>query len=97
MGEWIPIGDGNCDLKLFAFAIVWWVLWKQRNKIRIEGVFPKSPTDVIYSISSHRQCWRSLLRERDMGYLDNLRNKMKKWMAEYVKRERSLEATENFP
>jgi hypothetical protein len=52
-------------LVLFLFAGFAWALWITRNKMAIEKVFPKAPTDVIYTAISLMQRWCVLLKEKD--------------------------------
>jgi hypothetical protein len=44
---------GHLPLRLimFTFAGFAWALWTTRNKMAIEKMFPKAPTDVIYVFS----------------------------------------------
>jgi hypothetical protein len=51
LDSWIPLGCGQYDLKLSLLAAVMWALWNARNKMAIEGVFVKSPTDMIFKIN----------------------------------------------
>jgi hypothetical protein len=67
LDNWIPLegGMGGVDygLKLFALAIVLWLLWTTRNKMPIEGVFQKNPTDILFKIRVCIQRWRPRLEQ----------------------------------
>jgi len=67
---WLPLGCRNYGQELIIFAGVLWSLWTTRNKMVIEGVFLKNPTDMIFKIDSHLQRWRVLLRAADQAFLD---------------------------
>ena len=74
--NWFSLGATRYKFKLFLFAIVFfWVLWKTRNKMRIEGVFVRNPTELIFRILSCLQkmgrtnpsCW-----SEDDGRTENI-------------------------
>ncbi|CAL4915284.1 unnamed protein product [Urochloa decumbens] len=84
-------------MNLFSFAIVWWVLWKQRNKLRIEGVFP-TPTNSLFVISTHIQRWKIPLGEHQRAHLEEVHQKLMAWTEEYLKRRQEPESEEeDFP
>ena len=57
------------NLLMFVFAVFAWALWITRNKMAIEKVFPKAPSDVIYVAISLMQKWNHLLRRRTRNRL----------------------------
>jgi hypothetical protein len=65
IGYHLKGGRGGVDygLKLFALAIVLWLLWTTRNKMPIEGVFQKNPTDILFKIRVCIQRWRPRLEQ----------------------------------
>ncbi|KAG2626385.1 hypothetical protein PVAP13_3KG351527 [Panicum virgatum] len=60
----MPLGCSDFDLKLFQFAIVAWSLWVCRNKMRMEGKFPK---------------WEILLCDEDRRKLGECRDCVASW------------------
>ena len=68
--ECIPLGCRNYGLKCFVIAGVFCVLWNTRNKMAIEGVFIKLPTDILFKLDTILQRWGVLLREADRVILD---------------------------
>ena len=66
LSSWLQgMGPLPSKLVLFLFAGFAWTLWITRNKMAIENVFPKAPTDVIYTAVSLMQRWCVLLKEKD--------------------------------
>ena len=66
------------------FSIVFWGLWNLRNKMRIEGVFPRSANAVLYKCFYHLQTWRILLKPADQAILDDQMSKLKTWMEDFT-------------
>ena len=59
-----------------ARRVVWscvgallWALWRIRNKLTIEGVFPSHPADVIFKCVIFLQQWAPLARRQDVELL----------------------------
>ena len=73
------------DLKLFSFAITWWVLWLTRNKMRMERKFPNQPCDVLFSILSKMQRWGILLRASERESFEEIREKLGAWVGNFNK------------
>jgi hypothetical protein len=84
------------ETKLFSFAIVWWALWNQRNKIRIELKFPKSPSDILYTVSSLFPRWKILLCDPEKNNLNDLHEQVSSRMRTYLARRRQEPAAEDF-
>ena len=57
LDHWIPLGCPEYDLNFFAFVIVAWSLWVTRKKIRIQQLFPRSPTSILFKSASLMQRW----------------------------------------
>jgi hypothetical protein len=49
---------------------VLWVSWNVRNKLSIEGVAQKSPTDILYNVLYLLQRWCVLLRRPEKYKLE---------------------------
>ena len=83
LDHWIPLGCPEYDLKFFAFVIVAWALWVTRNKIRLQQLFPRSPTSVLFKSASFMQRWSVLLREADKGKLRTQAGVLRVWAATF--------------
>lgn len=70
LGEWILLNCRSYSYKLFMFSVVFCVLWKCRNKMAIEGVFPRSPTKILFQIASYLQKWHGLLKGADQKLIN---------------------------
>ena len=55
-------------------------LWNVRNKTGIEKKFPRSCNEVFHKIFMFMQKWRILLKEQDVGYMDDKIRRMKTWL-----------------
>ena len=80
---WLPLGVSNYSFRLFLSVIIFWVLWKCRNKMVIEGVFLAQPTKIIYKILSAFQRWRVLLKEADRHRMDEQRKMVESWLSSF--------------
>jgi hypothetical protein len=60
---WLPLGAKSYNLKLLMLAAVLWSLWTTRNKIVMEGAFPKSTTEIFFKILAVLQKWRACLKQ----------------------------------
>ena len=70
-------------LFLFLFAGFAWTLWVTRNKMAIEKVFPKAPTDVLYAALSLLQKWIMLLKENDRWRMSQVKDMVVCWMRSF--------------
>ena len=59
------------------FAALCWALWTTRNKLTIDAVVPKHPSDVIFKMAMFIQVWASLAKEQDKEALLLLTNGLK--------------------
>ena len=66
-------------LKFFIIVGVTWAIWRSRNKMAIEKLFPKNPLDVIRSGVAYVQKWRPLLGASVQANIAILGEKMKMW------------------
>ena len=78
----------------FLFAGFAWTLWITRNKMAIENVFPKAPTDVIYTAVSLMQRWCVLLKEKDRERIMQVLEAILNWLKNL--RPNSTSATDVF-
>ncbi|KAG2534833.1 hypothetical protein PVAP13_9NG087473 [Panicum virgatum] len=69
---WI-LGKGHLPSRLiiFVFAGLAWALWTTRNKMAIEKIIPKSPTDVMYVALSLLQKWSVRLKDEDQDRISH--------------------------
>jgi hypothetical protein len=74
IGEFIALAQGLANplhrLVWYTFAAQCWTLWNTRNKLAIEGKLIGNQADVFYQMSIHMQCWRVLVRRKDIELLD---------------------------
>ena len=59
------------------FAALCWALWTTRNKLTIDAVLPKHPSDVIFKMSMFIQVWANLAKEQDKEALLLMTNGLK--------------------
>ena len=76
-------GANDYYICLSSFAAVAWTLWKIRNRMAIEKVFPNHLTEAIFKFISCLQKWRILIREDDRRRLDKVINMMEDWMKSF--------------
>jgi hypothetical protein len=69
---WLPLGCPNYSFKIFLLGVALWVPWNVRNKLCIEGVAPKTPSDILYTMLSLLQRWSVLLRRPEKFKMDEL-------------------------
>jgi hypothetical protein len=81
--NWSPLGCVNYNLKLFLLGVVLRVLWITRNKLAIEGVPPKSLSDLFYKIHSFLQRWLVLLGGADQHKMDKLILQVQEWVSSF--------------
>jgi hypothetical protein len=74
IGEFTALAQGLANplrrLVCYTFAAQYWTLWNTRNKLAIEGKLIGNQADVFYQMSIHMQCWRVLVRRKDIELLD---------------------------
>ena len=70
-------------LLMFLFAGFAWALWTTRNKMAIEKIFPKAPSDVLYVAISLMQKWSHLLKEKDKECVDHILKSVLSWMKDF--------------
>jgi hypothetical protein len=58
-------------------------LWNVRNKLRIEGVAPKIPSDILYVLLALLQRWSVLLRRPEKLKLDDLSTRIWDWLKKF--------------
>ena len=95
LGSWLQgMGPLPSKLVLFLFAGYAWMPWITRNKMVIEKVFPKAPTDVIYNAISLMQRWCTLLKEKDRERITQVLEVILSWLKNF--RPNSTSATDVF-
>jgi hypothetical protein len=65
--QWVPLGCESYNLKFFSLTIVLWVLWITQNKMTIEGVFVRNPTEVLHKICVFLQKWKLRLKPAEQS------------------------------
>jgi len=85
---WLPLGCRDYGVKMVVLAGLLWTLWNVRNKMAIEGVFLRAPTNIIFKFDSFIQRWRRLLRESDRTTLDGWNAQVKGWVEKFLERVR---------
>jgi len=70
-------------LGLFLFPGVAWSIWRVRNKMAIEKIFPNNPIDVIFTGVSYLQKWWRLLKPVDQEKLTGRMNAVRSWLNSY--------------
>ncbi|CAL5053999.1 unnamed protein product [Urochloa decumbens] len=93
---WVPLGGKESIRIIFMLAIVLWDIWNTRNKIAIEGVFPRNPTDVLHKIYAYFQRWRVLLKGEDQAKLDTGMAQVRVWMEAFMEKRRDYPHLEDF-
>jgi hypothetical protein len=96
LDNWIPLGCSDYKFKIFVLGVVLWAIWVTRNKIAIEGVAPKSPTDVLHKIHSFLQKWRALLGAGEQKKVDDTAAQLQGWMKKLREELRSRSPTVDF-
>lgn len=91
--NWLSLGTSRYKFKLFLYATVFWVLWKSRNKMRIEGVFVRNPAELIFEYY-HAYRNGALLRAADQKTPEEQKTQVTAWVESFVKRPR--EPVEDF-
>jgi hypothetical protein len=76
--------DTSFKLSIFVFAGVAWAIWKTRNKMAIENIYPANPLEVIYSGIMFVQSWRPRLKGSDQGKVSEILEKMQDWLRHYI-------------
>jgi hypothetical protein len=68
----------------FFFVGLAWAIWKNRNKMGIEKVFPSYPAMVIYKSIKFLQMWGDLVKENDQGTMKNLVKCLEDWIRKKI-------------
>lgn len=89
-------GGRNYSLAIFCIAIVFWSLWTTRNKMVIEGVFPRQPTEILYKVKLWLQKWQVFLRRDEKTRLEEMIEKAKSWWKDFIKDRGNKPAQEYF-
>lgn len=83
-GTWLR-GKGPVSIRLiiFMFSGFAWALWTTRNKIAIEKMIPKTPTDVLYIALSLMQKQSVKLKEKDKGRIMQIKHSIACWLKNF--------------
>jgi hypothetical protein len=65
---------------MFIFSEFAWALWTTKNKVAIDKMFPKAPTDVIYVAISMMQIWSVKLKEKDQDRIMQTKDSITSWL-----------------
>lgn len=77
MESWLPDKLGvHKHLAMFIFAGLMWAIWRKRNKMAIEKIFPKTPSEALLYGLSFMQKWELLLKEDDRRKLSEVRRQV---------------------
>jgi hypothetical protein len=96
LDNWIPLGCADYKSKIFMLGVVLWAIWVTMNKTAIEGVAPKSPTDVLYKIHFFLQRWRALLGAGSQKKIDDMAAHVQGWMMKLQEEIKSRPPTDDF-
>ena len=58
-------------------SVLFWALWVTRNKLAIEGIIPKHPSDLVFKIVMFLQRWAQLSKEQDKVVLQDMAGGLK--------------------
>ena len=86
LDNWVPSGCSQHDLKMTVLSTVMWALWNARNKMAIEGVFIRCPTDIIFRINFFLQRWKVLLRGEDRADLETWELQVSAWVENFLEK-----------
>ena len=84
--HWVPTRCRQHDLKITVLATVAWALWNARNKMAIEEVFIRSPTDIIFRINFFLQRWKVLLRGDARAELETWELQVRTWVEGFLEK-----------
>jgi len=81
ISQWMPRRFGIPKKLCFTFfAGVAWAIWKNRNKMAIEKLFPNTPDAVIHTAINFVQTWVDLQRENDKAKMKAMAQSLSDWM-----------------
>jgi hypothetical protein len=70
---WLPRRLGVPQrIVLIFFAALSWAIWKNRNSMAIQKIFPANPNLVLYNTINLLQMWRELMKDPDKIYLSEM-------------------------
>ena len=64
---------------MFLFSGLAWALWKTRNKMAIEHIYPTQAMQVLHLGVSFVQKWRPLLKASDQEKMKEVVDRLKHW------------------
>jgi hypothetical protein len=68
-------------LVLCFFAALTWAIWKNRNKMAIQTVFPSNPDVVLFNAITFLQMWRELMKDVDKIHLSKMVEGLETWIS----------------
>ena len=81
---WLDLrGVNNYNIYLLSFATLAWTLWKTRNKMAVERILPKQPSEVVFQFMSCLQRWRVIVRKEDRQGLDEVLSTLEGWLRRF--------------
>lgn len=91
--NWPPNGNrSQKSLGLFIFAGLMWAIWRTRNKMAIEKIFPRKPIETLLYGLSFLQKWEILLKEEDKRSAEQTRETLMAWSRSFTPS--SMQATD---
>lgn len=81
VSQWLPKRLGIPKKICFAFfAGLAWAIWRNRNKMAIEKLFPLNPDAVIHAAINFVQIWAGLSKEGDAAMMKDMAQRLSDWM-----------------
>ena len=66
---------------LIFFAALSWAIWKNRNSMVIQKVFPANPDVVLYNAITLLQMWRELTKDADKIQSSKIVEGLETWIS----------------
>jgi hypothetical protein len=93
---WLPLGCKSYNLKFFSMSVVLWVLCLARNKMAIEGVFVRNPTELLQKVCVFLQRWKLRLKPVEQSHLEEGERRLGGWIKDFKEKARPWPPEESF-